>query len=286
MLRRIVPLVVVCLALVACGGSDDPLALVASTPDKTADAGTARMSLESTVRGLPGAQDFTTTAEGVVDFEAQRGALTMDMPEGLGFGGEGLSFVYDGTVLYVRSAEAFPGVETEWISFDLAQLAEDVTGTDIQQFAQAGSNDPANALALLRGAAESVDEVGTEEVRGERTTHYRATVDLRRATEQAGAVRDPQQFEAFLDQFGTETIPVEVWLDGEGRTRRMRIDQPVPDTPGMSMGPGAGVVVTIELYDFGVDEPIEVPPPEAVTDLTDTFGGLVDGGLGTTTPTG
>ncbi len=283
MFRRIVPLVVVSLALVACGGSPNPIALVSSTPDKTADAGTARMSLESTARGIPGAEGLTSTAEGVVDFEAQRGAMTLALPSGSGLGGGELEFVYDRTVMYLRSPQPTPGVETEWVSLDFAQLTEEVSGTDIQQFAQAGSNDPSNALALLKGTADSVEEIGSEDVRGEETTHYRATVDLRRSAEQAGAVRDQRQFEAFLDQFPSETIPVDVWLDDEGRTRRMRIDQPLPQTPGVSVPPGAGVVITIELYDFGVEEAIEVPPADEVTDLTAQLSDLMDEATPTTT---
>ncbi len=283
MFRRIVPLVVIFLALAACGGSSSPLALVSSSPDKTAGAGTARMSLESTIRGIPDAEGFTSTAEGVVDFEAQRGALTLELPSGTGLGGGGLRFVYDGTLLYLRSPEPTPGVDTEWVSLDIAQLGQEVTGTDLRQFAQAGSNDPSNALALLKGTADSVEEVGTEDVRGEKTTHYRATVDLRRATEQAGAVRDRRQFEAFLDQFPSETIAVDVWLDDEGRTRRLRMDQPLPETPGLAAPPGAGVIVTIELYDFGVDERIEIPPPDEVTDLTAQLSKLADEATTTTT---
>ncbi|HSH22678.1 MAG TPA: hypothetical protein VK975_01285 [Acidimicrobiales bacterium] len=284
MLRRIVPLIV-CLALVACGGSPSPAALVSSTSDKTTEAGTARMSLESTVRGIPGASNLSSTAEGVVDFEAQRGSLTLSLPEAAaaGMGAGDLRFVYDGTVIYLRSPGALPGVATEWISLDFGALSEQVSGTDIEQFAQAGSNDPSNSLTLLKGTSESIEELGTEDVRGEETTHYRATVDLRKAAEQAGAVRDQRQFEAFLDQFPSETIPVEVWLDEEGRTRRMRVDQPIPETPGMSVPPDAGVIMTIELYDFGVDEAIEIPPSDQVTDLTSQFSDVVDGATTTTT---
>lgn len=281
--RRIVPLVAVSLALAACGGSPSPLALVASTADTTAGAGTARMSIESTVEGVPGSDGITTVAEGVIDFEAQQGTFTFDLPAEAGVGAGEIEFVFDGTVIYVRSPEPTPGIDTEWISLDFAQLAEQVSGTDIEQFSQAGSNDPSNALALLKGTADDVEEVGTEEVRGEQTTRYRATVDLRKASEEAGAVRDRRQFEAFLDQFPSETVPVEVWLDDEGRTRRMRIEQPLPDTPGASIPEGAGVVVTMELYDFGVEEAIEVPPAGEVTDLTDQLGAAVDATTTTTT---
>ena len=45
---------------------------------------------------------------------------------------------------------------------------------------------PADALALLRKVG-SVTEVGTETIDGAQTTHYRATVDVAEALENAGA---------------------------------------------------------------------------------------------------
>ena len=282
MCRRTILLAALYLALAACGSSATPLEQVAATAERTAEAGTARLSLESTLRGVTGSQGLTSRGEGVVDFGARRGRLTLELPAEMGTGG-GLELVYEGTVVYLRSSPAGAGVGTEWVSLDLGRLGQDLSGTDIGQFAQIGSNDPSNTLALLEGTAEGVEELGSEEVRGEETARYRAKVDLRKAADRAGAVRDRRQFEDFLDRFASETIPVEVWIDGEGRTRRLRIDQPVPQAPGRSIAPDAGVVSTIELYDFGVEEPIEAPSPGEVTDLSDQLSGVVDAGTTTTT---
>ncbi len=288
--RKLTPLVLaLAVVLGACAGNPpDPLALVSAAPVATTEAGTARMHLETIIR-LGTAGDVRTTGEGVVDFERQRGNLTLQLPSaGQASLGE-LELVYDGTVIYYRASSLFPDAPTPWVSIDIARLSESVTGTDFEQLDQGATNDPSNTLALLKGVADEIEEVGTEEVRGEDTTHYRATVDVRRALEQQGAVEDRQRFEMFLDQFGTETIPVEVWLDEEGRARRVRYDQPLPETPGVSVPAGTGVSLTIELYDFGVEAPVEIPPPAEVTDLTELSSGAAEGpggvGTGTTSTT-
>lgn len=282
--RKLVPIVLALSGLfMACGDSEpNPAALLSSASNSTSEAGTARMFLETAVSGL-GAGDLTTTGEGVVDFEGQRGSLTLQLPSaGESSLGE-MEVVYDGTVLYYKAASLFPDAPTPWVSIDIARVSEAVTGTDFAQLSQGGANDPSNTLALLNGVADDVEEVGTEEIRGEETTHYRATVDVRRALEQHDAVEDREQFEAFLDQFGNETIPVEVWLDDEGRARRMRMDQPLPETPGVSLPEDAALSQTIELYDFGVEAPVEIPPPDQVTDLTELTTDMAEGLSSTTT---
>lgn len=270
MVRRFIPIVLALTTLLAaCGTSPDPQTLVSSASQATTESGRARMFLETKVSGLGVGGDVTTTGEGLVDFENQSGNLTMQLPS-IGQASPGdVELAYQGTVLYYRASSLFPDAPTPWVSIDIARVSEAVTGTDLGQLNQGASNDPSNTLALLDGVADDVEEVGTEEIRGEETTHYRATVDVRRALEQQGAVADRQQFETFLDQFGSETIPVEVWLDDEGRTRRMRYDQPLPETPGTPIPAGAAVSSTIELYDFGTDAPVEIPPPSDVTDLTE-----------------
>lgn len=270
MSRRLVPFVLALTGLVmSCGGDEaDPVALVSSAPSTTSEAGTARMFVESAVSGMDRGGDLAATGEGLVDFERRRGTMTMQLPSAGELSLGEMEVVYEGTVIYYRASSLFPDAPTPWVSFDFARLSEAVTGTDLAQLNQSSTNDPSNALSMLNGASE-VEELGTEEVRGVETTHYRATVDLRRALEEQEAVEDRQRFEQFLDQLGTEIIPVEVWLDDDGRARRMVFDQPLPDTPGAPLPEDAAMSMTIELHDFGVDVPVEIPPPSEVTDLTE-----------------
>jgi hypothetical protein len=99
-------------------------------------------------------------------------------------------------------------------------------------------------------------------VRGTPVTHYRATIDLRRAAEKSGAVTDPAQFERFVAHLGTDEMEVEVWVDRDGRVRRQQFEQPIPDD-------GRSVTVRIELDEFGTTDQPEIPDPDDVTDITD-----------------
>jgi hypothetical protein len=53
----------------------------------------------------------------------------------------------------------------------------------------------------------------------------------------------------FLTEGGPKTVPFGLWVDGDGVTHRLRIDE------------RGGAAITIEYYDFGV--PVEVTPPPA-----------------------
>jgi hypothetical protein len=167
----------------------------------------------------------------------------------------------DGTTLYLRGPDmaAELGVTTPWASVDLERVG-DLTGTDLDELRS--SNETSSGLGLLSGA-EEVEDLGQEDVDATETTHYRATVDLRRAVEEAGAVTDRDRFEQFVERLGDDQLDVDVWLDGEDRVRRLRYEQPVPDQEG------ASATVTLELSDFGVDERVEVPGPDEPTDITD-----------------
>ncbi|HZB71100.1 MAG TPA: hypothetical protein VE395_03115 [Acidimicrobiales bacterium] len=256
MRARLLPLLLLPAAgLVACGDDADPLDLVTAAGAETVDDGNARMS--STTEVTAGGTTVTVASEGLVDFEGKRAALTTELPGGRGE----FEVVADRTTLYLRGPNlAALGVSTPWASVDLGRV-DDLTGTDLEDLRSSG-DEASSGLGLLSGA-EEVEEVGEEELDGTETTRYRATVDLRRAVEEAGAVSDRAAFEAFVEQLGDEDIDVDVWLDGEDRVRRLRYEQPVPDQEG------ATATVTLDFTDFGVDEQVEVPPAAEATDITD-----------------
>jgi hypothetical protein len=192
--------------------------------------------------------------------------VTMQLPQGAGE----VEVVAAGRALYIRG----PGLEdlgatTPWASVDLERVG-DAQGTDIDQLRS--SNETGKGLALL-GGAEEVEDVGDEDIDGTETTHYRAAVDLRKAVEEADAVRDRAAFEQFVERLGDEDIEVDVWLDGEDRVRR-RDEQPAPEHSRWSP------TVTLDLSDFGVDEQVDVPAESETTDVTERILERVQGATG------
>jgi hypothetical protein len=256
MRARLVPfLVLPALALpAACGDDADPLDLVSTAGAETVDDGVAHLSSTTEVRA--GGASVTVESEGLVDFEGDRASLTTQLPEDAGE----FEVVADGTTLYLRGPGMDElGVPTRWASVDLERVGN-LTGTDLDELRSSG--DASSGLGVLAGA-EEVEELGEAEVDGTDTTHYRATVDLRKAAKEAGAVSDRGRFEAFVDRLGDDQLDVDVWLDGEDRVRRLRYEAPVPDEKD------ASATVTLEFSDFGSDEGVEVPAAADATDVTD-----------------
>jgi hypothetical protein len=165
-----------------------------------------------------------------------------------------------------------PGLKG-WIRFDLQALGEEA-GLDFDQLMQLGSqSDPSQALAYLRAASDDIQEVGSEEVRGVETTHYRMTVDLARVA----AAAPPAQREALqaqvdelIEKSRIQNVPTDVWIDEDGLVRRQRLTY-----ENMAFAPGVhgDMTMTMELFDFGVDVEVDPPPASQVVDLQELLKG-------------
>jgi hypothetical protein len=136
---------------------------------------------------------------------------------------------------------------------------DDEVSVSISRFAFGSPSGPGQYLDELRAISAELEVAGTDEVRGVPTTRYRTTV--------SSAVRDRRMLERegwkqvnidrYLAQAQPHTEEVEVWLDPEGRVRRI-----VTTVPGRME-----TVTTTEYYDFGADIEIEAPPADEVFDL-------------------
>lgn len=258
--RRAAAAVVPAAALVAlvagCGSSPSsptaeeatdrlsPVAAVQAAAASTEEAGSSRFELTSTTTVQGQVVEFT--GSGLFDPATGEGSATFELPGGMG----AMEQVFIGDELFL-SVPGQPGFYR--LSVD------DLVGTDLQNAAR-----PTGSLDVLEGVSDDVEEVGSAEVRGDATTHYRGTLDARKALEQVGgSLRDTaeQGFEAT----GVETLPFEAWIDDEGRLRRftLTMDVPASDATG---GQPVTSVTEIELYDFGVEVDVEAPPADQVQD--------------------
>jgi len=266
---------VVALALAGCAAQQSPVTLLAAAGSETQDAGSAKFTLKQDFEGGPIAGQGIE-ATGAVDFAQQRGHLEFDISSLLSpgapvSGDATFRAVFDGSTVYVQLP--IPGLPTPWVRVEAGEL-EGLQGLEqLESF----SNDPSQAFAFLQGASDDVEDVGTEDVRDVSTTHYRMTIDLQRAAEQA-----PEEARPFLEQqlevLGTDTLPMEVWLDEEGRVRRQSftidLSQVDPAAAGATAAPVPGeltgtITTTAEYYDFGSEVVVEIPPEDQVTDLAD-----------------
>jgi hypothetical protein len=248
----------VALVAAGCGGggggsaSADDIQRAAS---KTAEAGSLEADFAVSAQGLTG------SGSGVFNSKQRTGQLKMK----LNASGREIpvdSFV-DGDVLYLRSP-AFAQATTQnkqWIKLNLATLGSAQGGTDLSGILDA-SPTPENALAYLQGSS-TVDEVGSESVGGVDTTHYSVSANLDRAAERAsGAARDAVQ--GVISQSGVKTLPLDVWVDGNGYIRKVSYDE--------HAGRQQAAKVTMELHDFAGPVAITAPPSDSVVDLTKMVG--------------
>lgn len=268
MRRTSLLLATVALVLAGCAQQPSAVALVAAAPTQTTGAGTARMAMTVDTEG--GEQALSLTGDGAIDFEGKRGTLTMKMSGMPGApGGLTMETRYDGTVFYMKLPEEMTGgqLPTEWVKFDLTET-EGMAGFD--QLQQMGG-DPTQGLEVLRGVSGEVEEVGTEDVRGTSTTHYRATVDLDKAVAEAPE-RARNSVRQLIEQLGTSEMPVEVWIDEEGRLRRQRQRLDLSQATGAAPAQGGTVTTTVEYFDFGIDVDVQPPPADQVTDLQELQG--------------
>lgn len=230
---------------------------------------TAKTTFEATTTGPlvdPGnggqaaPMTMTMTGEGVVDFSGAASSLTMEMA---GMGNIEMRQIEN--TAYVKLPEEFlaqmPGAKP-WMRVDLDAIYRQQYGASLGQMQGGAAQDPTRQLEYLRGVSDSVEKVGTEEVRGVWTTHYRAVVDLGKEAAQ----QDPKiqrAYDDLIEQLGTSKLPVEVWLDDQERVRRFATDVTVPDGTGSPDTPENAEVRTqmaIDYYGFGTAVDVQAPP--------------------------
>lgn len=268
MRTRLVLLMLVLAALpLACGGGEtSPEAAVAEAATKTEEAGSARVTFAGTLTGVPGGS-FTMKGEG--EFAKKRGRMTFDL-SGAGVPGGSMEMIFDGLVIYMKFppqlAAELPGGKS-WMKMDLEELGKE-QGIDFDELMQFSQSDPTQSLQYLRGASDDFEKVGEEAVRGVEATHYRGTIDLRKA---AGALPDSarKSFDRVIELTGASEIPFDVWIDDEGLARRVKYDQALPASNGQE----ASMALTMDFFDFGVEVDVEPPPENEVVDLQELIAG-------------
>lgn len=284
-MRRLVTVLVLGLGLVVggCGSSGpSPLALITAAPLKTTETKTAKLAIDVKMTGTQAGKDLAFTGDGAADFTHNKVQMNLDM-SALGFPGlDKAEMLLDGTTIYMKVAALSQQLGGKpWLKIDLEAAAKQA-GVDLGSLSQLQQADPSQALDQLRGVTGEVTKVGEEKVRGEDTTHYRATVDLNKAKAKLPADQQAN-FQKLIDATGMTTYPVDVWIDGDGRARRQRfaIDLSKATPPSTAPGtpkPTGTVTTTLELFDFGTDVSVNAPSPDQVTDLSSLLGQAQQGG--------
>jgi hypothetical protein len=176
--------------------------------------------------------------------------------------------IQDGTVSYVR----FPAMDdqlpagTSWVRTDESKPGIK-QGTDFD-FQQLANNDPRTMLDFLRATSADIETVGREKLRGEGTTHYRATIEPLEYAKLA-PLEKREELQSVVQQMGAQsgltTIPVEVWLDADGLVRKLSFEFSAAQPGGSEQSDAS---ITFELWDYGEDVAIELPAASEVVDAS------------------
>lgn len=251
------------------GGSADPSSALAAAAARTEAQKSARveMTMVLPLAGITapltvsGEVDFTSGASRfVIDLSGlvgvSKGQLTADQPR--------VELVTKGLVSYMKipGLDALTGASGKWIKLDAAALAKGQS-VDLQNLLSGQRNDPSQMLDLLRTHAQSVTEVGREDVRGVATTRSTATIDIAQLYRASGTVVDEKRLGAAIEQLSGGVMTVDVWIDDAGLVRRQAIA--VPSTTGV-------LTYNIEFFDFGAPVQVTVPADRDAIDLTALIG--------------
>jgi hypothetical protein len=276
-------------AMSGCGASAtlDPIARAAEV---TSQQSGAKISMTIKVSGaaLPGGSDIAITADGYVDERDHSGELNMDLSGIPGFSavagsGGTIQMIFQSPVIYMNMpflAGKLPEGKT-WMKIDISKIAQSA-GIDTSQLSSLGQNDPTQFLEYLRASSGAVVKLGSETLDGVLTTHYSATLQLSRILDQLPS-DEQASAKAALEKLGSSgTFPVDVWVDAQGRVRRMQMS--LSGLGGSTGAAAAGVAgiggsITIDFKSYGAVPPIVPPPASQVFDASAlTAAGIKSGG--------
>jgi hypothetical protein len=254
-----------------CGGQKqaaDVVDPVAQAAARTERSGTVQFTLHGTVTAA--GRQAPVSGRGTMSARGDRGRMAIRFQAG----GRSLQLeeILDRRVVYLGGAVLAARLPQgkRWVRIDLRRLA-DRQGIDLSQL-DGGASSATRQLQYLRSAGD-VKKVGAETIDGTRTTPYRANVDLDKLAANAGDPGLKRSVRSLRQATGTDTIPVDVWIDGSKRVRRERVRYQVA-----AAGQRGGVDFTIDFVRFGVPLSVQAPPRATVFDATDLAASLGQGG--------
>jgi hypothetical protein len=243
-------------AALTAGDDRSPTQRLQAAPDAVADAGS--FAFEITVKTTAGTTATDVTLVGAVDAETGRSTASFDLL------GSPVELVTDGDVVYLRLPSGSGASGKPWVKVDAGAPTSGalggITGSPLETFEQ------------LRATGSKVEEIGSQDVRGVPTRHFRAVLDLSDDLDDL-----PQMPGVDLEAFRTQlsAVPVDVWLDEDDLVRRQRTSLRLGVPSGTGSTTSVVVTTTIEVFDYGKPVRIEVPAPDQVSpDDLPGLGGL------------
>lgn len=183
---------------------------------------------------------------------------------------------------------AFAEMGDGWGYVDLSALGDQVP-SDIAASLGGQGVDPRKVVEAIEGS-ESVEDLGTDEVRGAAVHGLSADVTLADLLEASG--QDPDALaqvagvgdanEAIAEAMYEATVPVSVWIDDDGYVRRMAYGWNMAEV-GDAMGQDGAAIPSevasmqmnfvMDMFDYGTT--VEFEAPADAVDVTEAFAAIL-----------
>ncbi|WP_037683752.1 LolA-like protein [Streptomyces cellulosae] len=224
--------------------------------ERTRAADTAKLTVSS--KAVAGGQSVTAKGSGAVDLAEGDSQVTLTSR-----GARIEQRVVDG-IIYQKPTAAQRGPLPEgksWMKIDPARLPRSGSG-DTQV------SDPVEPFGYVKGLdSDDVTKVGTETVNGTQTTRYRVDVDVKTL-----ARGDREQEQQLRRQLDTSSVPVDLWLDEQGRLRQETVRltlRPLKNSkPTDRQDTRVTSTTTLRFDDFGTKVDVQAPPAGRTADVT------------------
>jgi hypothetical protein len=246
--------------------------LLRAAYSQTIDAKTAKVTLTESIaqsNALP--LQVTISGQGSLDFNSGDTTLTFTSPQTAG----NFSALFVSPNLYIQLPAAdkaqLPTGKT-WISMNLNTISEAKLGTSLSQLSSS-SQDSTQLLSYLQSVSTSgITTVGPATIKGVPTTEYKATIDLAKVADQKSPA-EQAAIKSIEAQLNATTMPVQVWLDAQGRVRQvskqLQVSTNSQSSGGTTVPAASGSVsTTVDYYDFGTPVAVQAPPASQVDDVT------------------
>jgi hypothetical protein len=232
-------LVAVAIVAAGCGAvSEEEPESLADAAEQTEAAKTWRFEFGMKVTGF-GDDSFESTGRGEYDHARKRSRTIRENADA------SEETIVIGNATYQRLAG-----EPKWIKYEGEAFAEAAA----TPFGFLGT--PLTALALLRETSSRFEPRGEAVIRGTRTVHAHVEIDVARL--------EQRLYEHEEDApTARQTLPVDIWVDDEGRVRRIEYEMRYED--GESR-PGGSFHGWVEFFDFGAHVQIDLPADAVVVD--------------------
>lgn len=267
-------------------------ALLDEALDQSGTVSSARFEGRVTMVGKPGSElpgEVSMVFSGAYDLAADASQVSMDLSglveAAMAAEGEDQAEMAMFAGLFDSPLEAITIGETSWIKWGLISMftgtedmwlegAADEAGDLTSGFGVGNAGSPVDLLETLADADATIEQIGTEELRGTTTTHYRATVDAE-AFADSMSPEERADFEADLGAMPVPALPIELWLDDDGNLHRFVLDL---SAGGALEGDDEfdSMTLVFDLWDHGQDLGIVPPPADQVIDEADSLFGFED----------